>query len=415
VRSRSTARQPRPARARARRAAIAALLGVAALLGGGTASALAGPGVVLKQGGANPKTVSGSQIAGSADTGGTYTIRDQPDDKPSSISLRGVSIRGLLALAGFNPGAVSHVSVVGADGPLITLTGPDINNPSFPQGPALVSDSGGVTRFLRPAREAGGTTALVTSAPGTPLEMQVDGGGLLAVEVTASTTTAKVGQSITFTARVRFAPPGASFTYNWNFDDGTSGTGRVVSHAYSYSSDFQPLVQVDGVGGSQCTPQCGGPGKVRVVVTGAKRRPGQTAGTPQGGGPGGTGTGGTGTGSGSGNGTGGSGAGGSGQGAAARKPPPLRAERPEPHSRFSSNPQSGAGKTIVQGVLLAGQGSTIEGSLPGGSPSGSPKPRQGVRGTVDKPSQILASLALALAIVMLGALRERRSVRLRVA
>jgi hypothetical protein len=93
----------------------------------------------------------------------------------------------------------------------------------------------------------------------------------------------------------------------------------------------------------------------------------------------------------------------------------LRAERPEPHSRFSSNPQSGAGKTIVQGVLLAGQGSTIEGSLPGGSPSGSPKPRQGVRGTVDKPSQILASLALALAIVMLGALRERRSVRLRVA
>jgi hypothetical protein len=369
----------------------------------------------MKSQSGDPVPVPGATIAANADSGGSYTVREQAGDEPRTVSLRGLSIRGLLALAGFNPGAVTHVSVVGGDGPLITLTGPEINNPPFAEGPALVADVGGETRFVKPARNAGEASNYVRSVPGTPLEIQVNGGGLLAVEATASPTSAKTGQTITLKAHVRFAPPGASFTYTWNFDDGGAGSGQQTTHKYTNGGDFEVLVQVRGVGGSQCTPSCGGPGKVRVQISGQTRRPQDVQGTPLGGGPGGTGTGGTGTGTGSGSGSGGAG-GSSGTSKGSRKPPPLRAERPEAHSRFSSNPQAGAGTTIVQGILLAGQGSAIEGILPpGSSPPGSPKPREGVPGRVENPSQLALSVVLALAVVLLGALRERRHVRLRVA
>jgi hypothetical protein len=393
-----------------RRAAAAALLSVAALLGAGTTSAIAGPGVVLKSQSGEPVPVPGYRIAGAADSGGTYTVQERLDDEPKTISMRGLSMRGLLTLAGFNPGAVTHVSVVGGDGPLITLSGPEINN-----GLGIVGDSGGVTRFVKPAGSSGGTAQLVTSVAGTPLEIQVDGGGLLSVEAKANPQTgAKVGQTISFTARVRFAPPGASFTYTWNFDDGTSASGQSATHKYTYGGDFEALVQVRGTGGSQCTPDCGGPGKVRVQIIGQERRPEDPEGAPGGTGPGGVGTGGNGTGAGSGSGSGGSGSGESGAGGS-RKPPPLRAERPEAHSKFSANPQSGVGKVIVSGILLAGQGAAVTGGLPGGSPSGSPRPREGVQGVVEDPSQLAVSLALALGVIMLGALRERRRVRLRLA
>lgn len=395
----------------ARRVAALTATLLVALLGGGAASALAGPGVILKQNGADPRPVQGSAIAAAANTGGTYTNREQPGDRGTPITLRGLSISGLLSLGGFNPRAVSNVSVVGGDGPLITLTGPEINNPPFPQGPALVSDSGGTTTFFKPARDGAGQSFLVKSVPGTPLEIQVDGGSLLSVEVTATPSTAKVGETVTLKARIRFAPPGASFTFSWNFDDGESGSGQTVTHAYTYSSDFEPLVQVEGAGGSQCSPRCGGPGKVRVQITGEKRKPDEAPGTA-GGGAGGTGSGGSGTGAGGGDATGGTG---SGSGSAARKPPALRPERPESNEKFSSDPLSGAGRTIVQGILLAGSGSAIEGGLPGAAASGSPKPDVGVPGTLDDPATIPVTIALALAMVLLGALRERRNVRLRVA
>jgi hypothetical protein len=397
----------------ARRALTVIAMSLVVLLFGGTASALAGPGAILKQQGGDPQPVPGSAIAANANTGGTYTHREFPGERGMQITLRGLSISGLLSLAGFNPRAVSNIAVVGGDGPLITLTGPEINNPPFPQGPALISDSGGTTTFFKPARTGDGTSSLVKSVPGTPLEIQVDGGSLLSVEVTANPTTAKVGQPITFKARVRFAPPGASFTFTWNFDDGEQGSGQQVTHAFKYSSDFQPLVQVEGTGGSGCSPRCGGPGRVRVVITGEKREPDQAPGTPNGGGTGGTGSGGSGTGSGSGDGT--SGPAGSGRGSGARKPPALRAERPESDERFSADPTSGAGKTVVQGILLAGSGATIEGGLPGGASAGSAKPATGVTGTADERSTLLICVALALACVLLGALRERRNVRLRVA
>jgi len=66
-------------------------------------------------------------------------------------------------------------------------------------------------------------------------------------------------------------------------------------------------------------------------------------------------------------------------------------------------------------VLLAGAGTPLEGPLSKGESGGSPKAAKGTPGTVGSPSRLGAGLALALAIVSMGALREQRRVKLRVA
>jgi hypothetical protein len=408
------------ARISARRVVASFALSLAVLLAGGAASARAGPGVTIRQGAGSATTsISGGQIAGAANAGGTYTLRERPGDPGERVSLRGVSIRGLLELAGFNAGAVRFVQVVGADGGVITITGPEINNPPFPEGPAIVTDEGANTRFVKPARSSGGTSESVLSVPGTPLEMTVEGGSLLSIRASASPTTVKTGQTITFRASVRFPPAGASFTYTWDFDDGTSGSGATVTHTYNSSGNLEPRVTVHGSGGStaQCASVCEGTETVDVTITGKERN--GPLGTSDGGGGaaslGGTGTGGTGSGT-------GSGGGGTDDTAFGAYPPqpkhkaPERAkQRPQPHSRFSTDPQSGAGKTVVQGVLLAGSGKTIDSPLSKGSPAGNPKPRKGEAGVPSDPSRVGFAVGLALAIMWLGALQERRRVRLRVA
>jgi hypothetical protein len=394
------------------RVATAVVLAVAALLCGGAASAWAGPGVTLKQGANSPtKLISGGQIAGSADSSGTYTVREGPGDPGKQVSLSGLSIRGLLRLAGYNPGAVRFVQVVGGDGSVITVTATEINSPPSP--PPIVSDDGTTTRFVK----AGGQS--VESVPGTPLEMAVEGGSLLSVRASAAPATVKVGQTVTFRASVRFAPAGASYSYTWDFNDGEIGAGATVTHRYKLSGNLIPRVTVRGTGGStaQCSSVCEGTATVEVTVTGSERE--GELGTPEGGGDGsglgGSGTGGTGSGTGS---------GGDGTDLSAfggykpkpqPKPRPERAERPEPHEPFSSDPDSGEGKVVVQGVLLAGAGRTIEGPLSKGAPAGNPKPQKGTPGIASEPSRISAALAVALGFMTMGALRERRRVRLRVA
>jgi len=410
---------PSGASRRARRVASALALSFAALLTGASI-AHAGPGVTLTQGVNNPtKLISGGQISGSADASGTYNLRERPGDPGKPISLSGLSMRGLLSLAGYNPGAVRFVQIVGGDGSVITVTGPEINSPPFPDGPALVSDNGATTRFVKPSLTSGGTSQSVASVPGTPIEMTVEGGSLLSVRATASPSTVKVGQTVTFHASVAFAPPGASFTYEWDFGDGSSASGATVTHQYELSGDFTARVTVHGTGGSgpRCNPLCDGPKNVFVTVTGQERE--GDLGTPQGGGDasslGGTGTGGTGSGTGS----GGGGTDLTEFGGYApkpeRKPPPIKQPRPEPHSPFSSDPASGVGKTIVEGILLAGTGQTVKSALSKGAPAGNPKPRKGTPGTAPHPTRISIALILAMAIMSLGALRERRRVRLRLA
>ena len=58
---------------------------------------------------------------------------------------------------------------------------------------------------------------------------------------------------MTFHVDVRFAPAGASYTYEWDFNDGESASGATVTHAYKLSGVMRPRVIVRGAGGSTAT------------------------------------------------------------------------------------------------------------------------------------------------------------------
>jgi len=267
---------------------------------------------------------------------------------------------------------------------------------------------GTTTRFFRPGRPGDD----VRSSGTEPLRMEVDGSALLSIEASASARRVKVGETLAFGASVVVTPPGASVRFTWDFGDGSGPRiGGHVSHRFTTPGPLLVVVRAEGSGGA-CAQTCTAEEEIAVEVTGQDREPDEPPGAPTGsgstGGLGGTGLGGTGTGSGAGSGSG-------ADGATATKPPPLRAERPEPDAPFSADPDSGKGKTIVRGVLISGSGTAIEGGLPKGAAGGSPKAAKGVPGTLDDPLQIAGSALLALAIVMLGALRERRRVRLRLA
>ena len=370
------------------RLTAAATLGVMAvlLLGAGTAGA-AGPGVVFKREAfGDTRSVSGAQIGG------------------------GMSIRALMTTARIDVSQVESVTVAGDDGNAIPLSGADFDS-------AFVSDNGTVTRFYRP-----GAPEDEVLSEGGPLEMTVNGSAFLSIVVTASPTNARVGQQVTLRARVKVKPPGASLVYNWSVGEATSsvttGVDLVeITHSYESAGDKLVTVQIEGSGGTtpQCSPSCGGQGSTHVLVVGSVRLPDETRGLPGGTGTGtGSGTGGDGTGTGTGSGSGFRGGSSSG-GRPAPKAPPQRVQRPESGEPFSADPQSGAGKAIVRGVLLNGTGKQIDGDIADNEAGGSPKAQQGSAITASSPSQIGAALTIALMMIWLGALQERRRVRLRLA
>jgi len=430
--------------------AAAALVGATAIA---PASASAGgPGVtVFTRESPQPLTLSGDEIASSGDVRGrTYTVRRSPGGAGTRLRLTGLSIRSLLLRAGADPDRVRFVSVVRANGSLAVLNRADLRDPPpFPEGPALVADDGSTTHFLRPVRGRRGTNAadhVVTSNAG-PLEITVNGGSLLAVSASASRRRVKPGKSVTFSARVRFPPPGARITYHWDFGDGTTATGQRVTHSFAIEADQQVQVSARATGGSSsaCSTICGGVDTVAVRVGNPRRGPqapggsaGSGAGNPQA--------------PGSGTGTGAGGVGGSGGGntpgatgeaevqavlrrlqqqrerqrareqaavrrrreaarrraAAARRPARVAPER-------ASEPFG----PVVTGVLLAGQGTTFAGRLPSraaAQPAGSPRAQQAARGAPQADGAPLPLTAgLALLVASMGALQERRRVRLRIA
>ena len=375
-----------------------------------------GPGVRLISNSDSDAVVelTGAQIAQAADVQSqSYTLRKAAGSAGQRLTLTGLSIRGLLSLAGFDPDQVKFIQIVRDDGSLATLKRADFADPApFPEGPALVTDEGSTTRFFRPVRDADSTNVRDNIlASGSPLDVTVDGGALLAVRARANPRKAAVGRTVRFRARVRFPPAGASFTYQWDFGDGTSGFGASVTHQYSEAGPFQAQVNVEGSGGTGavCEETCGGFASVNVRIGKATKlpRPGVTpggTGGANGTGPAGGGSGGNGSGQGSGSGSGSNATGGS-AGRPQRTPPP----------RAASPPAAPTGPTIT-GILLADSESVLRNTLPALSRAGgqSTATRTAASGS-SGGGRIGGSLALSLLLVAAGALYERRRGTLRLA
>lgn len=380
------------------------------LLFGAAPGLASGPGVQLisDQDTAAVVDISGAQIAAAADVRSrSYTLRSSAGSTGQKVTLTGLSIRGLLRLAGFDPDTVDFLSIARDDGSLATLRRADFADPSpFAEGPALVTDEGDRTRFFRPVRGDGNSNARDNIfVSGGRLDITVGGGALLAVRARASPRRTAVGRTVRFRARVRFPPAGASFTYEWDFGDGTSGSGADATHKYSEEGDFQAQVTVEGSGGTGavCQDTCGGvaPANVRVGKARRSARPDTRSGSGDAD-PNGTGAGGTGSGSG-GSGSGSGGAGGT------NRPADVGADKQrEPPGRAEPAPRADAGAAIT-GVLLANSPTVLRSSLPalqqaGGQSAAARAAREGAAGG----GRLGGSVVVTIALILVGALYERR-------
>ena len=374
----------------------ALLLTAVLLLGPGVAVVHAGPGITFRPKDAPPLVLSGGQLRGMANLPArTYTLPPDASQPGRKVTLSGVSIGSLLARGGIG---ADRVQVVKKNGGSYVVTPAHF-------GTAFIADAGPTTYFIR---SQGGMLVEFTETSDVPLEVSV-GGGDLAIRVTRSRKRIKVGESVTFGAKVRFGAPGTTYSYTWDYGEGPVQGQRVTATAKDPGILFAQVEVRDN--DPTCTISCGGTEQIQVEVGDVPEQPESTTaggpnGTPGGGGSsggtGGGGSGGSGSGSGSGTGTGGA------DPSAAAKPEPKAEPEPPPP------PPKPFGETI-SGVLINDTGATLE-KLPGGEPAGGAEGTRAVRGgeTAGAFPIGLGGL-LALVVMWVGALRERRSVRLRVA
>jgi PKD repeat protein len=390
-----TARRRRRAFARGpRRLWVLAAALLALLAGAATAEA---SGVSL-QTDAGQKNVNWTSIRAGNVQGTSYAL----PDGTSVPSAHGMTVRALLQAAGLDPATVTSVDIGGYSVPptdLDTAVVLAASGVSTVYVDGAVSTSGGQLT----GAVSGGTAAAAATptAASTPLTASV---------TIAPNPVSGAHQPVFFSASVT-GPPGAIVHYSWSFGDGSYSTQVAPTYSYSADGDYPATLTVRAGGEAFITP-------VPITVhVGHPRR--TVAGTGLGtSNATGSGSGGSGTGRG-GNG-GGANTGGT-KGATQPKPAPKPAVRPPAPvaapgaAAKAASAQAAAAGQPVRGILLADIGSPLDLHLspppPSGSPGAAHKSAGGSRGI----AALLGGIALALAIVGLGGLAERRRVTLRLA
>ena len=381
------------------RAIRRALLPAFALLLAAPPAATAGPGITFYPKAGPVLSLTGGQVASLANTAArTYTLPPDAEQAGTKVTLRGVSIGALVARSG--QGA-QRVQVVKRNGGSVGVSPASFST-------AIISDDGTTTRYIR---SSGGVVVDYIETSDIPLEVSVDGGDLV-VRAKANRKKVKVGESVTFEAGVSGGKPGVAYRFEWNFGEGPVN-GKRVSHSPDQAGVLSALLEVRDPDPG-CTRRCNGTDQVEVDVGDAPEQPDDPAAGGANGSPGGAGSaggtgggqGGTGTGTGSGSGTGFSS---DAEGlAAAERVAGIKPSTPPKPDRPSFG-------TTISGVLINDIGASAR-KLPGGRPAGAEAGVRAVRGG-DTPGSFPLGLGglLALGIMWVGALRERRGVRLRVA
>jgi hypothetical protein len=377
----------------------ALLLGIGWLLLAAPA-ALAGPGITFYPKAGPVLQLSGAQLSASADLPPrTYTLPDDSSQPGKKVTLRGLSIRALVARSGQS---AQRVQIVNSHGGSFVVT-------PAQYGSAFLSDDGTTTRFIR---SSGGILSEYTEDSSVPLEVSVDGGDL-AITAKASPTRVKVGESVTFDAKVRFGAPGVQYSFEWDFGEGPV-SGKRVQYSPDIAGTLFAQVEVRNPDPG-CTIRCGGTEQVTVEVGDAPKQPDAATAGGANGTPGGAGSSGASGGGGSGSGAGGSGGAGTNPGGAdTSEPAPADKAEPEPKPEPPPPPAKPYGQTIT-GVLIDDAGTSVR-KLPAGEPAGAAAGVRAVQGG-DTPRSLPLGLGGLLALVVMwgGALRERRGVKLRVA
>jgi hypothetical protein len=187
-------------------------------------------------------------VAAAADRpAGTYLLRATGTAAEPIAHPPALSVRKLVTLAGASPDALSFVTIERPSGSLAMLGRGDLTDPApFPDGPPIVWMDAGGARYLRPLRgPADVNGADNVDITGGDLEVRVHTGPLLVVRATADRREVRARTTVQFAARI-VSGAGQGLSYSWRFGDGASASGQAVAHAFAAAGVYEAVVTVDG-------------------------------------------------------------------------------------------------------------------------------------------------------------------------
>ncbi len=152
----------------------------------------------------------------------------------------------------FDLETVPSISIDRPSGSPVTISGDDVRDPgAFPDGPPVFYEDNGATVFVMPGATAGssGNRFRFEQAP---IGITIGSGTTYGVDLSASSTKVKVGQKVSFRAKVSGQDEGESLSFTWTFGDGSTRTTGVarITHAFSRKGNFSVIVDVTGDSGS---------------------------------------------------------------------------------------------------------------------------------------------------------------------
>ncbi len=173
------------------------------------------------------------------------------------VTISGHSLRQIMERADAESEAIDFeaapsVTIDRPSGRPITISGDDARDPdAFPDGPPVFYEDNGATVFVMP-----GTTPAATGNRfrfvEAPVGISLGSGEDYEIELSASRTTVKVGQKVTFRAKVTGQDAGESLSFSWDFDDGKSRntSAGTIAHTFTRKGSFAVILNVSGASGS---------------------------------------------------------------------------------------------------------------------------------------------------------------------
>jgi len=236
------------------RAAALAVAASAAALAGAPAGALASDQVRVEPEGSAARTVALSGLGEPDVRGREYAL---PDGRRTAIT--GYSLDRVIRAARVPPSYSFGDVEIAAGGAAVTVDRDRVADPdAFPDGPPVLWLEEGAARFLLPSSSSGGPLLLGREGP---ISIRLSRSSRLAVAARVSTGRVRPGRPVTFTASVTGARPGEAVDISWYFDDGTSATGRRVTHRFRKQGTYKVVV-----GATTPRDQAGADDTVAVVV-----------------------------------------------------------------------------------------------------------------------------------------------------
>jgi hypothetical protein len=204
-------------------------------------------GVLVRLPGAE-RHLSPEEIGAAVDRpAGTYLLRAAGTTAEPVAHPPALSVRRLVAIAGGSPDALTFVTIERPNGSLALLGRGDLTDPApFPDGPPIVWMDAGGARYLRPLRgpdDANGADNVDITAG--ELVVRVHQGPLLVVRATADRREVRAGTAVHFGVEI-VSGAGQGLRYAWRFGDGAAASGPAVSHAFAAPGVYEAVVTVSG-------------------------------------------------------------------------------------------------------------------------------------------------------------------------